>query len=425
MGMAASQARLLSITARLSDNEQSSQALAFAKERLADKSEQITDEYNNALAATKLQIMTGFANGAADFSDVSFAMLSSPQVITLGKQYIVTNPQGKVLVTSDVAEAFINSQGSCNMFLGALGFALSDVNPTLKSTDADADDAEHMAIVQQIHEAWDRYFVSIGKREFYYDALDEDNQNQEMHPWQLDFVNRSDNIGDGYATLTMLQDDGNGNLVNASVDILNYEGTNQEQLDLYNYAMSITESYYSKTDDYGEAHDFNTIKTNYSKDNTAEITYYKNLFNKMLLSGFYSYTNNGLLAHDDPEHWIFEAENNGIGNVDSSPLTDAHTFEQYLKDGKLILQNFSTQRKKFEKVTLSSDTCFQEVQDKTKIAQAEAKYTKDLAQLERLDSRYDLQLKRLDTEHNTLQTEYEAVKKCISKNVESSFKLFS
>ena len=36
MGMAASQARLLSITARLSDNEQNGQALSYAKERLAD-----------------------------------------------------------------------------------------------------------------------------------------------------------------------------------------------------------------------------------------------------------------------------------------------------------------------------------------------------------------------------------------------------
>ena len=72
MGMAASQARLLSITARLSDNEQSGQQLSYAKERLADKTDQVTKEYNEALKATKLQIMTGYADGAASYTDISF-----------------------------------------------------------------------------------------------------------------------------------------------------------------------------------------------------------------------------------------------------------------------------------------------------------------------------------------------------------------
>ena len=81
MGMAASQARLLSITARLSDNEQSGQTLSYAKERLADRTDQVTAEYNEALKATKLQIMTGYADGAASYTDISFAMLTSSQVV--------------------------------------------------------------------------------------------------------------------------------------------------------------------------------------------------------------------------------------------------------------------------------------------------------------------------------------------------------
>ena len=41
------------------------------------------------------------------------------------------------------------------------------------------------------------------------------------------------------------------------------------------------------------------------------------------------------------------------------------------------------------------------------------------------DRTLELRLKQLDTEQNALQTEMEAVKKVISKNVESSFKTFS
>lgn len=420
MGMSASQARLLSITARMSDNEQTAQALSFAKERLADRSEQITDEYNNALAATKLQIMTGFADGAASFSDVSYSLLSSPQVTTLGKQYIVTNPEGKVLVTKDVADAFINAAGSCNQFLGTLGYSISDVNPDLKATDTDANDAAHQAVVEKIHQAWDRYFVSINETRF--DITPQDENNPDYHPWSFSFENRSADIGCGFAMISL---DGG-----STRHILNYDGTNQAQLDLFNYAMAITESYYSENiapagTPPWPAHDFTTIKTNYNPDYTSEITYYKNLFDKMLASGFYTYTNTLADEVSDPDHYIYMAPAAGVGNVDGSPLTDAHTFEQYLKNGKLILNSFSTKKNIFEKISISADTCFQEVQDKTKIAQAEAKYNEDLKQLEKLDSRYDLQLKRLDTEHNTLQTEYDAVKKVISKNVESSFKIFS
>ena len=53
MGMAASQARLLSITARLTNNENSGQSISYSKQRLADQTQQITNEYNEALEATK------------------------------------------------------------------------------------------------------------------------------------------------------------------------------------------------------------------------------------------------------------------------------------------------------------------------------------------------------------------------------------
>lgn len=44
--------------------------------------------------------------------------------------------------------------------------------------------------------------------------------------------------------------------------------------------------------------------------------------------------------------------------------------------------------------------------------------------LQQEDRTLELQLKQLDTEHNAIQTEIDAVKKVIEKNVESSFKVF-
>lgn len=423
MGMAASQARLLSITARMSDNEQSGQQLSYAKERLADKTDQVTKEYNEALKATKLQIMTGYSDGAASYTDISFKALVSPQVVaSLGRQYCVTDKSGRVLVEPDVAKAFIGAKGSLNAFLGALTgtqggpFSVSDVDPAKNAKDNPDD-----KIVEKIHEAWDKYFHSVDIDKF---GTNGDNS----HLWQFAYLETGDNIGQGYATISV---NGEG------AEVLNFAGTNQEQLELYNYAMALTESYYSVGDGKGAAHDFTNINTQYDKSNSSMMNYYTNLYNKMLTSGFYSYTNTYADTQDPEsgEHWVYNTDlykginldtNKEIrkGTTDGTPLTDSNTFEQFLRNGELLLETFSKSEGKFVSTSISEDTCVQEVEDDTKIAIAQADYENDLAQIQRLDSRYDLQMKQLDTEHNTLQTEYESVKNVISKNVENSFKTF-
>ncbi len=407
MGMAASQARLLSITARLSDNEQSGQTLAYAKERLADRTDQVTTEYNEALKATKLQIMTGYADGAASYTDISFAMLTSSQVVeSLGKQYCVTDTKGRVLVDYNVAKAFENAKGSLNAFLGAVGenYALSDVDPSKKATTNPSTD-----VVDKIHEAWDKYFNSIGKT---FGSTDPDAVSNN-HLWEFKYVDNGTGIGEGYATITV----NGGGITN---QVINFEGTNDEQLALYNYAMSVTESYYSET------HNFENINTQYNKGNSSMTSYYTNLYNKMLSSGYYTYTDKPAEAQGD-EHYVYDHSSYkgaSSATTNGTPLDDPNTFEQYLKNGDLLLETYSKSAGKFVSTSISSDTCIQEVEDDTKIAIAQAKYEDDLSQIERLDSRYDLQIKQLDTEHNTLQTEYESVKNVITKNVENSFQTF-
>ena len=48
-----------------------------------------------------------------------------------------------------------------------------------------------------------------------------------------------------------------------------------------------------------------------------------------------------------------------------------------------------------------------------------------MADAERKDNIFDMQLRKLDTEHNALQTEYDSVKSIIDKNVEKTFNTFS
>ena len=157
MGLAAGQARLLSITARLSDNEHSSQSLAYAKQRLADSAQQITTEYNEALDATKLTVLTGFNGSVPNYTDISYGLMTGLNTVACGKQYVVTDSKGRILVPQTTADAFENSHGSINDFLAAMSVN-GKTNFSQVDIDVNAEDAN-----DKVTAAWDKYFNSVYK----------------------------------------------------------------------------------------------------------------------------------------------------------------------------------------------------------------------------------------------------------------------
>ena len=101
MGMAAGQARLLSITARLTDNELRSQTITNSKLRLADKSSEASQEYMDALNSTQLMFSTYNDNG-----DLSYQSLTANTLLTysdLKNQYSLVNSSGQIMLNgSDI-----------------------------------------------------------------------------------------------------------------------------------------------------------------------------------------------------------------------------------------------------------------------------------------------------------------------------------
>ena len=110
MGLSASQARLLSITARLSDNELHSQQIANAKVRLADQTQQASADYIKALDSTKLVYTTYDANGEQSCVDLTPGLMYTYS--PLKNQYGLVDSVGKLLVTpADAA----NFEASANL----------------------------------------------------------------------------------------------------------------------------------------------------------------------------------------------------------------------------------------------------------------------------------------------------------------------
>ena len=154
MGMAASQGRLLFMTARISNNEFEQQAVAYSKQRLADDSQEANDQYLEALQQTEYQVLTGYYGDTAQYEAVSYNILTGFNNVAQSKQYIISDNRGRIVVPAAIAQAFENSKHNYNLFL-----------ETVESSQGN-----HFTQVSEenitegiVHDAWDKYLSSINR----------------------------------------------------------------------------------------------------------------------------------------------------------------------------------------------------------------------------------------------------------------------
>lgn len=123
MGMSASQGRMLSLTARLSDLEYSAQSISNSKIRLATQSEEVAKDYADALDKKKLMVATGYNSntGATTYSQATVAMLTNYDGSSIQAQRILKNSNGEVMVSNTVGTAY-QTAGDDNLtgFLAAV-----------------------------------------------------------------------------------------------------------------------------------------------------------------------------------------------------------------------------------------------------------------------------------------------------------------
>ena len=117
MGLAASQARLLTITARLADNELRSQTINNAKMRLATQSAQASDEYVSALNNAQMMFTNTSADGLSQKQALTFNALT--QYSQYNNQYGIVNSAGQIMVSEEDAEIFKSHKNNLEGFLKA------------------------------------------------------------------------------------------------------------------------------------------------------------------------------------------------------------------------------------------------------------------------------------------------------------------
>ena len=123
MGMAAGQARLLSITSRMSDNELRAQMINNEKMRLATKSSQVSEAYTAALNDAQMMFTNYDADNNATYQQLTFNALTAYN--PYNNQYAISNASGQVLVSEKDAVNFKAANGDLNKFLGYYGLEYS------------------------------------------------------------------------------------------------------------------------------------------------------------------------------------------------------------------------------------------------------------------------------------------------------------
>ncbi len=119
MGLAASQARLLSITSRLSDNELRTQLINNSKMRLATESSRVSEDYINALNSATMMMTNYDIDGNEQTQALTFNALTSYS--PSNNQYGLVDTNGRILVNGNEARLFEQSGGNLDSYLASHG----------------------------------------------------------------------------------------------------------------------------------------------------------------------------------------------------------------------------------------------------------------------------------------------------------------
>lgn len=391
MGMAASQARLLCITARIHDVEFAAQTIQNAKLQLATQSDQVYRDYLEALDATTLTIRALDPNsGASSTVTANFNNLFSrnrvtPAALGANKSYALRchDPKynGFLIVEDEIEEAYYSGN-----FNNAYQFALHMMNQDDGALQAITNGDDFEEIVQNAEE------------NFYHQSLNENEKSSSLSSLREkleEFTSGGDGIYDSNSVSEENQKD--------------YEDTlNAYRQALYkNNAGKINEMMYTAADEENppvEAGDFDLELFNY----------YVGIYNQIEMYG-------GCVSIDEYDGMNGDASN------------DSEWLQSMIQSGHFTI-DIVTVDPKTGKVTSdatspSSDTNLNYTAtteiDKRAAAKAEAEYEHKLKQIDKKDKQYDLELSKLETERKALTTEYDQVKTVIQDNIDRTFKIFS
>lgn len=399
MGMAASQARLLYITARQHDIELRAQQLLAAKVQLATQGDAAWEKYNAALDATTMTVnRIDFQTGKAQTIPATFDNLTGLGGLTsMSTNRYAMYHNDRLMLSPENFDGWEDYQdmvgdGSVPECAEAFAMVMMDLSPN--TTKQQVLDAEKTVFENTLNKTLQEKGETIKNQlQSWYDQNEQD---------RVDKANAgkdpSDPTLEKFNTYTV-KDYNDSSSVRLT----------EEQQQTYNELME----------------DFRLYLYNNGGDE---------IFN---LLGLDKFDEEKFDYYTDLYYQIKDAEQNhmGLEEVDPTNLNNSEWLTSGVQQGEITIATWNEQSHKrslfegaeFTSPSTDSGLAYTQTQEIDSAAQkkAEAEYEHTLKQIDSKEKKIDNELAKLETERNALSTMYDSVKKVIEDNVERTFGIFS
>ena len=384
MGLAASQARLLTLTARIHDVEYQAQMIQNAKLQLATQEDAVYKKYTDALDATTLT----FTNDSGNLIPANFNNLCGLASIDNGlfKNYVFrTGDNDRLIVPTNVYEGYVDlfgKDGCGDPYVFAL------------------------------------YMLGVNEEDIS-DAEDKYTSNRNDGTASDPLVQLRENMEDKLRAIAKITGDDPDGLIKDTIK----EGQTLSQ---------VTENYPDAEKLEGEYEELNEKYRAKLYNSGAEYIY--ELANDGDKTGFDQnkfnyYLRWGKLIQQEVgiRYCVSESDYSDTFGTDSDVLNEM------LQSGRITVDVVSVDAKSGElsdeRTSVASDSNLAYTTtstiDKSALAKAETEYEYEMKKIDRQDKKYDMDLNQLETERTALTTEYDSVKKVIQDNIERTFGIFS
>lgn len=364
--MAASQARLLTITARLHDVEYQAQSIQNAKTQLATQSDRVYQEYIDALNSETLTLKDTNGNTVI----ANFDVICGPNAIEAANQYAILNDKGQVIVDDDFYADYHDYKEQGGDMNDPYAFAMYVLGGNVMGN-LGGDFEDNLASAKETVAA--DYAAKGGKIADYKESMDK----------------MLEKAGGDYNELTDDEKD-------------DYDALEKS----YNYEL------------FKHAEEIYELATSEAKEDfpQSEYDYLVNTFKKVQAAGTnciaiseYNGDMGGNAATDGD--WLKEQINSGKFTIE--------ICDKDKKNGEFTLNTTSPSTDTYLSNTATSSV------DSKALKVAEAKYEHDTKEIDAKDKKFDRDLSKLETERTALTTQYDSVKKVITDNIERTFGIFS
>lgn len=401
MGMAATQARLLALTSRISDVELRAQQIQNQKLALATQKDEVYERYNAALDATKIRVAFNNGDGSRSFVNATFNAVCTFNPARFRQYALQDNRSGLAIVADDVKDVYDNYGGDKYTFawkmLGFdhfnwLGEGPNDTVNEFNSTDVTG------------------HCVGYGRNTNTQEDFDyEDSPFKEyadgnmlaMTPaeYKVFMEHGSETLVEMFNKWREAVD--NGAPISEKKELLNtfrerlYSDCGEQLFEMMNR---------NKQDNNHDQINYNTDK-DWKTDCYEEFNYYVELWEFIEQSGGCTTIDAQYKDGEDGEKW----------------------FNNMVESGLVSIHEFTTEKgwKETSVATSTNGNYLREESDDTDLKKAEIAYEREMSTINAKDKKFDTQLSKLETEREALKKEMESYKSVRKDNIDKNFGIFS